>query len=444
MRLHWLVVTLLSVAAAPRAFSAPPLNVILLLIDAQRADHLSSYGYSRPTSPTLDALAVRSVRFTHAVAPSNRTGTSMPSIWTGLLPSRHGVFRTGQVLAERFTTAAEILRERGYRTGAWCPNPSLNRSFGHGQGWDVYDDKIIGDASVLPPWKRFETASTINKRFLAWLDQAPERPLLAWLHYRDVHGPYLPPPPYDQTFPPDMTRPLTGSELRKRPAYLNLPNDGNNLDYYRAQYDGEIRYTDDRIKDLLAELDRRSVLARSVVIVAADHGEAFLDHGQWQHDVTLYEEEVHVPLIIARPGESARIVERVVSTIDLFPTILELAGAPVPENDGESLIPLIEGREQAYHRRRAYSESRAPRGIQRALRDGTWKLISVPGKPLALYDLASDAGETRDRIYDEPVRADQLARELRAMAERTQSHNANAAPINTNLRRQLESLGYGK
>jgi arylsulfatase len=444
MRLHWLVVTLVSVLVVPPARSAPPPNVILLLIDAQRADHLSAYGYARPTSPTLDALATRSVRFTHAVAPSNRTGTSMPSIWTGLLPSRHGVFRNRQVLAPRFTTAAEVLRERGYRTGAWCPNPSLDWSFGYGQGWEVYDDKILGDDRMLPRWKRFETASTINTRFLAWLDQAPDRPFLAWLHYRDVHGPYLPPPPYDQTFRPETTRPLTTLEVMARPRYLTLPGDGNDLEHYRAQYDGEIRYTDDRIKDLLAELDRRGVLAHSVVIVTADHGEAFLDHGQWDHDVSLYEEEVHVPLIIARPGGTPRVVDRVVTTIDLFPTILELTGAPVPGNDGESLIPLLEGSEKAYRRERVYSESRAPGGIQRAVRDGTWKLISTPSKPPALYDLASDPGETRDRAADERVRADNLARELRAMVERMQNAGAKIAPIDAELRRRLESLGYGK
>jgi arylsulfatase A-like enzyme len=418
-----------------RAAAATP-NLLVIVIDAQRADHLSSHGYGRPTTPRLDALATRGTRFTTAIAASNRTGTSMASLWTGLLPSRHGVFRTGDVLADDVTTLAELLRARGYRTGAWCPNPSLDRSFGHAQGWDSYDDDILIDAADgVPTWQRWETATTINERALRWIAQDPQTPFLAWLHYRDVHGPYVPPPPYDRMFPRQGSRLLTDAEVAARPPYLTLPGDGNDLLHYVSQYDGDVRYTDERIGELLEALERRGVLERTVVVVTADHGEAFLDHGQWNHDASLYDEEVHVPLLVVRPGDRARVVERVVSGIDLFPTLLALAGAPLPASDGESLLPLLDGDDARYRRRFAYAESRAPwRAVQRTARDARWKVIVNDslvarffGSPLELYDLAADPDERRSLAATEPDRAAAMAGDVRAAVTRPLASRA-AAP----------------
>ena len=437
-----------------RGRPGPP-SLLVIVIDTQRADHLSSYGYARPTSPGLDALATRGARFTSAVSVSNRTGTSMASLWTGMLPSRHGVFRTGDVLDEHFVTVAELLRVRGYRTGAWCPNPSLDRAFGHAQGWDAYDDDVLKRVAddARAPWRRWETATAINERALRWIAERPEQPFFAWLHYRDVHGPYVPPPPYDEMFPPLGTRPIAAAEAAARPVYLTLPGDGNDLQHYLGQYDGGVRYTDQRIAELLAELERRGVLERTVVVVTSDHGEAFLEHGQWNHDASLYEEEVHVPLIVVRPGGSARVVERVVSSLDLFPTLLALAGAPVPSSDGESLLPLLAGEDAGYRRERAYAESRAPwRRVQRAVREGRWKLIAreriaarLFGSSLELYDLASDPGEARDLAAAEPARAQAMAEELSVVLARPSAPGPAAAArpqIDDELERRLEALGY--
>jgi len=443
------------VAVAAGGAAKPPPNLLVIVIDAQRADRLSSYGYARPTTPGIDAFAARGARFTRAVSVSNRTGTSMASLWTGLLPSRHGVFRTGDVLDGRFVTLAELLGARGYRTAAWCPNPSLDRAFGHAQGWTAYDDDVLVrvDGDRREPWRRWETASTINERALRWISATPGTPFLAWLHYRDVHGPYVPPPPWDRAFPPLAQRPLTPDEVEARPPYLTLPDDGNDLNHYLAQYDGDVGYTDRRVAELLAELGRRGVLAHTVVVITADHGEAFLEHGQWNHDATLYEEEVHIPLIVVRPGDAPRVVERVVSSIDLFPTLLALAGAPLPSSDGESLVPLLEGDDAGYGRERAFAESRASwRRIQRAVREERWKLIArdrpvaaVFGASLELYDLAADPGEKTDLAGAQPERAAAMVAALDAvLATEAPVPPAPAArpQIDPGLERRLEALGY--
>ncbi|MBY0277196.1 sulfatase-like hydrolase/transferase, partial [Candidatus Binatia bacterium] len=396
-------------------------NLLVIVIDAQRADHLSSYGYGRATSPRLDAFFARGVRFTNAIAASNRTSTSMASFWTGQMPLRHGVFRRGDVLPERFTTLAEILGARGYRTAAWCPNPSLDRKLGHAQGWQDYDDDIMEDDGG-PAWQRWETARAINAAALPCIAAKPQQPFLAWLHYRDVHGPYVPPPPYDTMFPATATRPMTPAEIAARPGYLTLAGDGDDLQYYVSRYDGDVRYADEKIAQLLAELERGGVLEHTVVVITADHGEAFLDHGQWNHDETLYEEELHVPLVIVRPGTRPHVVERVVSSLDLFPTLLELGGAPAVPSDGQSLVPLLDGDDARYRRTRAYSQSRGRWGsIQQATRDARWKVLFNDsyaawflGRPLELYDLQADPGEKSNLAWSNRAQAKQLAEEHRA------------------------------
>lgn len=452
-------VALLALLAGETGVAADdPPNLLVIVIDAQRADHVSSYGYGRSTTPGLDAFFARGVRFANAVAASNRTSTSMASFWTGQLPSRHRVFRRGDVLPQRFATLAELLTARGYRTAAWCPNPSLDRKLGHAQGWQSYDDEIMEDTGG-PAWQRWETATAINAAALPWIAEKPRQPFLAWLHYRDVHGPYVPPPPYDTMFPAKTKRAMSPAEVAARPGYLTLAGDGNDLQYYVSRYDGDTRYADDKIAGLLAELDRRGVLANTVVVVTADHGEAFLDHGQWNHDETLYQEELHVPLVIVRPGTRPRVVERVVSSLDLFPTLLELAGAPPVPSDGQSLVPLLDGDDARYTRQRAHSESRGRWGsIQQATRDARWKVVFNDslaawflGSPLELYDLRADPGERHDLADTERGRAILLADDHRmvaaaplapgSLAER-QPPEAPPGKLAPDLARKLESLGY--
>jgi len=437
----WLVTRTPSPASQP-----PPArpNVIVLLIDALRADHLGSYGYHRPTSPTLDALAARGVRFARASSASNRTRSAMPSLWTGLLPSHHGTLRRNQVLAPASTTAAELFRASGYQTVAQIANPVLTRRFGLDQGWDVYAETDV----VLRPgegWERHESAAKLQAAFLDWLDEGrdPQRPFLAWIHYWDVHGPYLPPPGYAEMLPPEGTRPLTADESARIQDGLRLAVD--DWHHYVASYDAEIRYLDDRIGELLRALAERGLDASTYVVVTSDHGEAFLEHGHWDHGGTLHQEQLHVPLLIAGPSLAPATVEQVVSTLDLFPTLLELAGIPAPASDGESLLPLL-GRTAGtrYARSVAVAESAGRQeGVTRAARDRRWKLILRDLDPVELYDLDADPGEQRNVLAGEPAQATRLRAEVtRQLARHPLAPQARDATIDPTLDESLRALGY--
>ena len=420
------LVTLGALACRHPASRQP--NVLVLVVDALRPDHLGCYGYSRPVSPTIDGLARRGALFADVTSSASYTRAAVASIFTSVFPAGHGVLSQGkqvEVLSDEYRTRAEVLRERGYRTAACMPNPSLHRSFHFDQGFDVYDDAFgFRDVRMGQPgyMKIQETASRINRRFEGWLDREPDKPFFAYLHYRDVHAPYAPPGRYATLFtrpggpreldPLDSTGPVLNSTGVIRPA----------ADDYKALYDGEIRYTDDHIGSLVERLRRGGQLADTILIVTADHGEAFGEHGSWTHGGSVYEEEVRVPLILVMPdGEHAgRRVETPVQTVDLYPTVLELLGIDLPPQvQGVSLLRPLRGEADAA--RAVFSEARVmplpthPRGGQFvAVRAGAWKLIyNRTSRQAELYHLAADPGETRDLFDLEPARARELLRLLR-------------------------------
>jgi arylsulfatase len=434
-------------------------NVLIVVIDALRPDHLGCYGYARPTSPTLDALAQRGVLFADAASPSTYTRAAVPSIFASVHPAAHGVFSQGkqvEVLSDEYTTLAETLKARGYRTAAFMPNPSLHHSFNFVQGFDLYDDDFpIGQG---PAHEVYETARKINGRFLRWLRadrNGPAKPFFAYLHYRDVHAPYVPPPPYDRMFATaGAGRLLTEGEYQSQPMDIRTPVRFRDLDSYISQYDGEIRYTDERIAELLATLKKDGLLDNTVLFVTADHGDAFLEHGAWTHGTDVYEELTRVPLLLVLPGEkhAGRRVEVPVQTIDLYPTILALLGAEPPaELQGKSLFDAIEGRADPH--RPVFSEARVPKnkrpsgwGQMVAVRADGWKLIYNRTKRRAeLYHLAEDRAETHNLIAQEPDQARKLVRLLRAFDQdnaRRSHWRKGQEGLPEDVVEGLRSLGY--
>jgi arylsulfatase A-like enzyme len=402
-------------------------NVLVLVIDALRPDHLGCYGYPLATSPTIDRLAARGVLFLDATSPSSYTRAAVPSIFASVHPAAHGVFSQGgqiERLSDRHTTLAEALKARGYATAAFAPNPSLHRAFNFGQGFDLYDDDFQVGAGAGPAHEAHETAKKIQERFLRWLRGNRGKPFFAYLHYRDVHGPYVPPPPYDRMFPRmGARRALTRQEVRSQPVDLREPLRFGDLDSYIEQYDGDIRYTDDHLAKLLADLDREGLIENTVVFLTADHGESFLEHGAWTHGTGLYEEQTRVPLLLVLPGEeSAGLrVESPVQTIDIYPTVLALLGLDVPaELQGRSLLGALDG--EADPLRPVFSEARVNRRKQAtswghlvAVRRGGWKLIyNRTTRQSELYHLEEDPGETRNLATQQPGRARDLLRLIAA------------------------------
>lgn len=450
---------LLALAAAVCLLGCQPQrdpNVLLVVIDALRPDHLGCYGYARDTSPRLDALALRGVLFTDATSPASYTRAAVPSIFASVYPGAHGVFsqaKNVEVLSDEYTTLAETLKARGYRTAAFMPNPSLHRTFNFDQGFDLYNDDF--PAGEGPEHEVHETARKINDRVLRWLRGDREKPFFAYLHYRDVHGPYVPPPPYDTLFPrTGEGRLLTRAEYQAQPLDIRRPRRYRDLDSYITLYDGEIRYTDDQIAQLLDTLKKEGFLDHTVIVVTADHGESFLEHGYWTHGTDLYEEQIRVPLLLVLPGDrhAGRRVETPVQTVDIYPTILSLLDLEIPAVlQGESLFDAIEG--DADPDRPIFSEARVNRHKRPAgggqfvsVRAGAWKLIFNRTKRSAeLYNLRDDPGEKNDLVAREPERARELLRHLKAYDEdnaRRSHWRKGQEALPEDVVEGLRSLGY--
>jgi arylsulfatase len=431
-------------------------NVLVLVIDALRPDHLGCYGYELPTSPAIDALARRGVLFADATSASSYTRAAVPSIFTSVHPGAHGVLNQGkevEVLSDEYRTLAETLKERGYATAAFVPNPSLHRAFNFDQGFDLYDDDFrIGVRGA----QDYETASRINERTLRWLRSnrgGSEKPFFAYLHYRDVHAPYVPPPPYDSMFD-RPSRPLSDPEYKTQPPDVRRPRRFRDLGSYVEQYDGEIRYTDDHVARLLETLAKEGLLENTVIFLTADHGESFLEHGSWTHGTGLYEELMRVPLLLVLPEDrhAGKRIETPVQTTDIYPTVLELLDAKVPsELQGESLFDAIEGKASAD--RPVFGEALVSRGHRPrsfgpfvSVRAGGWKLIyNRRSRSGELYHVAADPGETRNLMDKEPERARDLLRKIAAhdRDNAKRSHRVRGTEeLPEDVAEGLKSLGY--
>jgi arylsulfatase A-like enzyme len=449
---------LLHLAPAARARLGAPgperPHVIVLLVDALRADHLGCYGYGRATSPAIDELARDGVVFEQAISQSTFTKSSIASLSTGRSPYEHGVYwgdrrdtadrLTSDVLPAAETTLAEVLRGRGYLTAAWVQNSHLRSYMGFAQGFVSYRDQQ-GDAG------------RITRRFLRWLrGPAARHELFAYLHYIDLHDPYLPEPPYDRLFG-GSTDVYQGVDLDEWGAYLEGVRSGRielsapEVARIEALYDGQIRALDDRIGRLLAELEDSGLYERSLIVLTSDHGDGFMEHGFISHSSIPYEELVRVPLIVKLPAlrHSGRRVDRQVRSIDVLPTVLDLLGIPIPRRvSGCSLVPLLEGRPDPAGGRRAcdlaVTEIAEREGVAPTLglRADGFKYIRGPGGE-ELYDLTRDPGETRDlATAADPARLAAfrgLADDIEARRARSR---AGSVVLDEKTIRELKALGY--
>lgn len=383
-------------ASEPGARAAP--HVVLVMLDTLRADHLSCYGYARETSPRLDALALESILFEQARATSSSTAPSQLSILTGAMPQVHGVSNEapGRKSA-RLRGLPELLAERGYATTAFADGGIVSAPYGFDVGFDAFDS-------------RYEPFDAKLDRVQEWLPEAPEEPQFLFVHTYGVHAPYLPADGHDLFTDADYRGPLleltgklrefrasgvTTSLERLLDTYWALASSGRltppDETYLRDLYDGCIHGVDAGVGRLVDLLRTRGWLDDTWLIVTSDHGEAFGEHGTFSHR-QLYEEELHVPLIVRPPGGAdARRISTPVSQLDLAPTLLELLGLPVPPTmQGRSLAP-IDAEPVA---RPVFSVS--DNSIAEAVLRGSLKLIFRPTRRAELYALDADPGETKN------------------------------------------------
>lgn len=452
-------------------------NVLLVVLDAVRADHVSCYGYARPTTPFLDALAAGGVLFTRAIAQSSWTKPAVASLLTARLPTMHGATSGRARIPDVETLLAELLRAQGYRTALFSANPWVSPGYGFAQGTDdVYlAPSMRGWSATLvmmalrranrlvDPQVRFterlrrrlrrgatttERDDDVVAHALEWLD-AEQEPFFLYVHLVSPHAPYDPPPPFARAFDDDPAGPVVTEPPPKPPGLLRRapalpPAARRDL---VARYDGSIAYADTLVRRLVERLRARGVADDTIVVVTADHGEELYDHGSWGHGQSLYQELIHVPLIVAYPARLRRGVriDRLVMSVDVMPTILALAQVAAPAGiAGQSLLPLVDGGGAGWPDE-AYAEVRRGEAWARAVLEGDRKLVEIDDgdqRRVQRFDLATDAAERRDR--GPAAAADPLATRLRAIHAWAAgaASPAAAGEESPETARALRALGY--
>lgn len=403
-------------------------NIVLIEVPEVRRDHLGCYGYRRPTSPRLDAMAQEGIRFEHVVAAAPWCVPGKLAVWTGIYPSAHGVLNkfsqdaAGQAvpasLSPAIPTFPELLKQAGYTLMGFTGDMGVAGAFGFSRGFDRYvDDRELGGLDYTVPLA------------IDWLTQQRQEPFFLFVQGYSAHGLFVPAEGYRRTFAKGYRGPLTGSKeeqklFRERSLALRFGTEGSpasNLGFSRADqrfyvdlFDEKVQATDQWIGRLLDALDELQLTDRTIVVFFAGHGDEFFDHGFLDHAATLYEELIHVPLIITLPGWGAgHVVRSQVRMVDLFPTLFALLGLTHHDVTGVSLLPILNGQPMALL---GFSETQYRLLTHQSAvvtPDHRYKLIYTHGtQRRELYDLARDPGERHDVAAARPEIADALEEEL--------------------------------
>lgn len=444
--LAWLAVGSLGCAGAE---VARPLNIVVFLLDAARADHFGAYGYPRGTTPHIDALAREGVVFETVLSEAASTYPSTAALMTGQSPSDSSLLAT-QRLPRGLPTLAERIREAGYRTYGYSENPFITQTFGFERGFDRFEaayahERFAENPEALP---EFDTGGEIL-RALDWT-ASESRPFFLYFHVLRPHNPYSPPQAFLERLAPGIDPALYGQtqtllEIDRGERSASREE----LDGIIALYDANLAYGDALFGELWKALVERDLLGNTAVVVLADHGEGFFEHGRMLHTSTVYEEMIRVPAIARVPGVAAgRRVAVPLQLRELGQSLARLAGVP---------LALGEGMAFEWARAQAPPEAPAPavswtlpRFARAAVRAGDQKLILDVGSqgcdanPEAFFDLAQDPQERVPRKSEGNAAAAELAahfRTLRAPAcgHVGPDHGSELDPI---VEAQLRSLGY--
>lgn len=398
---------------APAAASERP-HIVLIVLDAARADHFGVYGYDRDTTPAIDRLAAEALVFDNAVAECSYTLCSMPSLLTGLSFVQHGMVEKELILREEVTTVAETLREAGYLTVGFTGNPNNSSVTGTDQGFEEFHE-------IWKAHPRFITRRVLRRLKALGVRQ---RPLFLMLHYVPPHEPYAPDPDFDVFGDPGYGGPVTSDREFTRAVYaMDVTLDGDDLAEMVSLYDGNLRMGDASVGRVLAYLRKAGVYDDALVIVTSDHGEAFLEHGRVGHNSTVYGEMVRVPLIVKLPAawkERAEGVDlgRLVTLADVPATIFDLLGIePSAEMRSTSLL----ARGAPDRERLIYLRSAQIGTPVLGVRTPRFKALSQAGGPPEIYDVLRDPEERENLIVENPVLhaglSRILAREIREPGE---------------------------
>jgi len=452
--------------------SAPPPrgpDVVLVTVESLRTDSVGAYGGASPgrpevpITPNLDAFASGATVYEDAHSVTSWTLASHASLFTGLYPSGHQTTGPLDRLDDSVPTLAEVLAARGYQTAGVVSGPYLRRTHNLSQGFEVYDQEAASITSRLAHADVTNPAMLVALERVLDRDRDPERPLFLFAYFWDPHFDYLPPPPWSTAFVPPGAEPFDARDLDANPA-IHAGMDAQRLAWLRAQYAGEIRWTDEHLGRFFELLRQHGLWDDALVIVTADHGEAFFDHGGKGHKNGLYAEEVHVPLFVKYPGQGeGRRDARLASLVDVLPTVLEAVGvapdfpvhgrslrAPDPDPERAVLFELETSRFTAG----AAGVVRASRTFWQAIRRGEWKLVEwrdegpgAAGPGRRLFRVTEDPAEAVDLADREPQRRDELERALAAAvgaarADGQRYRRGGEAQLSAEEIERLRALGY--
>jgi arylsulfatase A-like enzyme len=444
-------------AAAPAG--AP--NVILVMVDTLRADRLGIYGRADAKTPHIDALARDGVRGAATFSQASWTRPSVATILTGLYPSSHGAVHKADILPDRVETVAEALAAGGYYTVGFPNNVNVSPAFNFGQGFAEYrylapalffwaDEpaakltlynglRLIRErflARRVDVHNYYQPAEVVTDAAISWLDSPAARaePFFLFLHYMDPHDPYF-------------VHPFDG-EGYARVANPNPP--ASIAERYRQLYDGEVAYLDQQLGRLFADLKRRGLYDKTLIVLTGDHGEEFHEHGGWWHGTTLYDEQIHVPLLLKPPqgGAAGRVIEELTTSLDIAPTILGVAHLPIPPVMQGHALPL-DGT-AALARDSVFSEEDLEGNVLQSVRTRESKLITAnPGNPRGLqpeelYDLKADPAEQQSVLASEPVLLEELRAALGRSYLEARAHAGAGAQtdVDSVTKDRLRALGY--
>lgn len=468
-------------------------NILLLVMDSVRAANLSCYGYQRPTTPNIDALAAQSTLFEQAISVGCWTLPVHASLFTGLYPLNHGVTVSKDALPENFPTLARRLKDLGYQTACFSNNAYISDATGLTQGFEVVEDiwRMINPRGIertkgsklikkLERWGPVATpavrairllrrarailkaqrsrkdsgAQITNEKILAWLSQQrrQDSPFFVFVNYMECHERYNPPYPYNRKFMPTRFSAWRVAQVSpNKDEVLTSPAQrrADDLEIMRALYDGALNYLDDKIGELVRFIEAQGLLDDTVIVVTSDHGDSLGEHNQLGHRLTLYEQLVHVPLIIRYPARFApgTRVSHQVQLADLFPTFLELAGADTAETAANGFHSLL-APPKAAERPFTVAENTAPKSLDnvlaRMIRTDRYKYIWKSNQQHELYDLTRDPEETSNLVATEPDVARSMIEQLEAWERALQDKRIETreADYDEATLQRLRGLGY--
>ncbi len=417
-------------------------NVVVILLDAARADHFGCYGYGRNTTPIVDGLAKESLLFRRAYTDAVYTLASTASLMTGLYPEHHRILYMKNKLPAGTRTLARVFSENGYRTATFVANGNASGAFGMTQGFETV-------AEVFRNQNYTGWGQDVTNAFSKWLPTVAGEKFFGYLHYREPHDPFNPPEAWVKKFVDPAYQGEVGVDFEKRVRINTNASDltAEDRKQIRNLYDANLAYGDFQVGQVIDQLRNAGLYENTIVIVTADHGEAIYEHGFQGHNSQLYEESAHIPLImkLARKSGGSKAIDPVVRTIDLFPTLVDLLGFSRKEIsvDGRSSLPYLvsplpDGRE-------VFTQTTLQHAYSYRENDYKYVVDRVYGDE-ELYNLRQDPEERRNLITVEPVRAKFYRSRLMAYMEiyrqSASRRKVEKAVIDESAKQNLEALGY--